>query len=245
MCGKSDTKGDESQAERPVEDAWQKIGKKGKTEGARPKEPEQKVTQTASHAAPAPKLTAYRKLCLTIEKDFPHLKTDDVNSVIDEVKRSYGGHFHGKLFSDIMRDIRNVVLLSFPDRLRSPHRAMPVFTSMAMQGNLKKPVADKKCEASWQSSTEGGNILFKAIEEECCICLVEFTKACRYPLECGHTFHKQCIDKWVKEQGERTCPICRNIVLMVEDYPRLAKKDPSPFDKDFPKLGSHLPKRGC
>ena len=67
----------------------------------------------------------------------------------------------------------------------------------------------------------------------------------------GVVFHFQCIDKWVKDQGERTCPICRNIVLMSEDFPPLSADGP-PCDgaaalpvetfscrkEDFPPLGS-------
>lgn len=61
----------------------------------------------------------------------------------------------------------------------------------------------------------------------------------------------QCIDNWVKDQGERTCPICRSIVLMSEDFPRLGMDVPpsagaaappveafSCRDEDFPRLGS-------
>ena len=43
---------------------------------------------------------------------------EDIYRVIDEVKQSYGGHFHGKLFSGIMKDIQTVVLRDFSRSLR-------------------------------------------------------------------------------------------------------------------------------
>ncbi|XP_062906652.1 uncharacterized protein LOC134347934 [Mobula hypostoma] len=63
----------------------------------------------------------------------------------------------------------------------------------------------------------------ESIEEDpCVICHEELVphKDC-YQLECKHTFHKKCIDYWLKEQS--TCPICRILVLKPEDYPQLSK----------------------
>jgi len=44
---------------------------------------------------------------------------------------------------------------------------------------------------------------------ECQICLEEMKKSVDNirSLQCGHTFHKSCIDRWEKSSG--TCPICR------------------------------------
>jgi hypothetical protein len=43
---------------------------------------------------------------------------------------------------------------------------------------------------------------------ECSVCLedCDTTRKCRV-LNCGHFFHKVCIDKWVR--GESSCPMCR------------------------------------
>jgi len=40
----------------------------------------------------------------------------------------------------------------------------------------------------------------------CAICLDEDVTVC-HPLECGHMFHIDCIDRWLHRQN--TCPICR------------------------------------
>ena len=45
---------------------------------------------------------------------------------------------------------------------------------------------------------------------DCPICFenVEKNKAYRI-LECGHKFHKTCIDKWLYSEEKNSCPMCR------------------------------------
>ena len=45
--------------------------------------------------------------------------------------------------------------------------------------------------------------------DNCTICLDNFELNQGYrTLHCGHSFHKKCIDKWLRE-GSQECPICR------------------------------------
>jgi len=50
-------------------------------------------------------------------------------------------------------------------------------------------------------------------EKECPICFCDYKEDDDiYTLKCNHYFHKECIEKWVKNSG--TCPLCRyNIFL--------------------------------
>lgn len=49
----------------------------------------------------------------------------------------------------------------------------------------------------------------------CSICLEQFTEDARYTsLQCSHTFHKDCIDKWL--ENNETCPICRDVCVDVD-----------------------------
>lgn len=43
---------------------------------------------------------------------------------------------------------------------------------------------------------------------ECSVCLAGITRGAGTTLECGHTFHSTCIERW-KATGHRTCPMCR------------------------------------
>jgi hypothetical protein len=44
--------------------------------------------------------------------------------------------------------------------------------------------------------------------EECVICQDDETEPLDETLECGHKFHRKCLDKW-KNKGKKTCPTCR------------------------------------
>lgn len=47
-------------------------------------------------------------------------------------------------------------------------------------------------------------------ENECPICLEKINHKTSDKLECGHLFHKDCLDKWF--MNNYTCPICRSEV---------------------------------
>lgn len=55
---------------------------------------------------------------------------------------------------------------------------------------------------------------------ECCICC-ENVKEREYirELNCGHSFHKKCIDKWLvssmREKETVSCPVCRTTINLV------------------------------
>ncbi|KAK7281044.1 hypothetical protein RIF29_08692 [Crotalaria pallida] len=48
---------------------------------------------------------------------------------------------------------------------------------------------------------------------ECSVCLSEFKEGEKVrKLKCKHTFHKDCLDKWLQEYWA-TCPLCRKKLL--------------------------------
>jgi hypothetical protein len=48
--------------------------------------------------------------------------------------------------------------------------------------------------------------------EECPICRCEYKhKEHRRDLNCGHYFHKKCVDKWLKKCPN--CPVCRQDII--------------------------------
>ncbi len=54
------------------------------------------------------------------------------------------------------------------------------------------------------------------INDTCTICLNTFQeKATIRTLECGHTFHMDCIDQWMIGKEEPTCPTCRAPLLVL------------------------------
>lgn len=51
----------------------------------------------------------------------------------------------------------------------------------------------------------------ECMEEECSICLDEITANSQKILPCNHSFHAECIDRWLQRES-RTCPYCRKEV---------------------------------
>jgi len=48
--------------------------------------------------------------------------------------------------------------------------------------------------------------------QECSICLEEYSKNNKIMiLNCNHTFHKSCLELWIKDNN--TCPICRENII--------------------------------
>nr|CAD1841318.1 unnamed protein product [Ananas comosus var. bracteatus] len=48
---------------------------------------------------------------------------------------------------------------------------------------------------------------------ECCICLESFSDGDRLTqLRCGHTFHTNCVQRWVEAHGD--CPYCRTSIAL-------------------------------
>ncbi|CAH1241897.1 ZFP36L1 [Branchiostoma lanceolatum] len=57
----------------------------------------------------------------------------------------------------------------------------------------------------------------------CAICvddLYDLTGSCVRTLDCGHRFHDSCVSRWLLKE-ERTCPCCRQLALLPEEFPRL------------------------
>ncbi|TKY47624.1 E3 ubiquitin-protein ligase RHA2A [Spatholobus suberectus] len=53
----------------------------------------------------------------------------------------------------------------------------------------------------------------KAVPAECRVCLSEFEEGEKVrKLKCQHTFHRDCLDKWL-QQYWATCPLCRKQVV--------------------------------
>ncbi|XP_055798331.1 E3 ubiquitin-protein ligase TTC3-like isoform X4 [Salvelinus fontinalis] len=57
------------------------------------------------------------------------------------------------------------------------------------------------------------------MEDPCIICHEDMSKEDLCVLECRHSFHRECIKSWLKEQS--TCPTCREHALLPEDFPLL------------------------
>ena len=54
------------------------------------------------------------------------------------------------------------------------------------------------------------NLVIRAEEKSCAICLDDLTKRQLTRLECGHDFHSKCVLEWLQRSDR--CPLCKNSV---------------------------------
>ncbi|KAL1547045.1 RING-type E3 ubiquitin transferase [Salvia divinorum] len=73
--------------------------------------------------------------------------------------------------------------------------------------------------------------------DECSVCLSELAgEECCELAACGHTFHRRCVERWLKGYVS-TCPLCRAEVVpeaAAAEYRRLLAKEEDDFvEKEF------------
>lgn len=87
---------------------------------------------------------------------------------------------------------RNLVALQRPHR---PRRAA------AASAQKKRPAASGVFKYARDSGSFDST--------ECAICLNKYIdgEVCRFLPKCNHTFHRECIDKWLTKGSD--CPLCR------------------------------------
>jgi hypothetical protein len=77
-------------------------------------------------------------------------------------------------------------------------------------------------------------------ECECFICFEKYKeKELTRTLQCGHTFHKKCVDKWLKKRS--TCPHCRfdlmeNVQLSIDDADEYMYEEHKKHKKNCPNI---------
>ena len=75
-----------------------------------------------------------------------------------------------------------------------------------------------KCIKQFNSMNQTDEI--KNSTQECAICIDEITKKQKsVTLNCGHTFHKKCLQPWIKTQttayNDPTCPLDRTVIIEI------------------------------
>jgi len=56
-------------------------------------------------------------------------------------------------------------------------------------------------------------------DQQCNICKEPFSDERPMSKSCGHIFGDRCLMRWTLEYQERTCPMCRHILVPNEDQP--------------------------
>lgn len=83
----------------------------------------------------------------------------------------------------------------------------------------KKYIKDGKLTTNYINELNKRNPI-NEISDNCSICLEKITKNHKYvTLNCSHTFHKKCLQLWIKKQTSEynnpTCPLDRVVIIEI------------------------------
>ncbi|XP_057176723.1 E3 ubiquitin-protein ligase TTC3 isoform X2 [Triplophysa rosa] len=174
-------------------------------------------------------LSVYERMLERLNMMFPHYNRPVLNKFIQEVRSTNGGTLNPLTYDDVinrvaqlildhqenMRERMNVMVGDLSDRV--PHNSTASENSARASGTppltqVWKNVSEKHRNAA----------LALNMEDPCIICHEDMSAEDVCVLECRHSFHRQCIRSWLKEQS--TCPTCREHALLPEDFPVLPGK---------------------
>ncbi|XP_071111299.1 E3 ubiquitin-protein ligase TTC3-like [Haliotis cracherodii] len=168
----------------------------------------------AKMVSPQQSRNSYDKLIAALQSIFPNYNKSEFLVLIRELREARGGSLTGMGLEDIVKNITDTVLEreGTPLIAQTPTAPPPGFSN------------------SWGVHLGGGGgsnsssykqlDLFLDVEENpCAICHEELENQETRDLDCGHTFHVECIRTWFKEQS--TCPNCRVHALLPDDFPTL------------------------
>ncbi|XP_073686273.1 E3 ubiquitin-protein ligase TTC3 [Garra rufa] len=158
------------------------------------------------HRPSAPQhLTIYDRILERLHMMFPHYSRLVLNKFIQEVRVSSGGALNTLTYDDVINRVAQLIL---------DHQENTMSDSVRASGTPPLTHAWKNVSEKHRNTTLALNM-----EDPCIICHEDMNPEEVCVLECRHSFHRQCIKSWLKEQS--TCPTCREHALLPEDFPML------------------------
>ena len=127
---------------------------------------------------------------------------DIKNYVFEEIERIDPEYY------DILREYDSVIDTIFY-RLIMDQQSGPSRSSRRGRSSRNSDILDF-CVVGKGEVLKGDDPLIMD-KETCCICLSNY-KVREHKRElpkCHHIFHKRCIDRWLRKDDDRRCPICR------------------------------------
>lgn len=146
---------------------------------------------------------------------FPHISRSEVMALIQQL-RSSSGSLHSLSLQDVVGGVSQLIL----DQQEEQSRARARATQSSARGT--PPLGNSA--SAWQPLEPHKSAHTDALhpEDPCIICHEDMSNEDLCVLECRHSFHRECIRSWLKEQS--TCPTCRDHTLLLEDFPVLSTR---------------------
>ncbi|XP_028656057.1 E3 ubiquitin-protein ligase TTC3 [Erpetoichthys calabaricus] len=159
-------------------------------------------------------LNKFEEIIKRLQTLFPHYSRSCLTSFIKEVRSANGGSINTLSGEEIINRVAQHIL----DHQEKTRDRFSAGSSKVAQMPLSHPwkTVTSKSKPEWQKTKASLD------EDPCIICHEEMCTETVCVLECKHSFHRECIKAWLKEQS--TCPTCRVHALLPEDFPVLPAK---------------------
>ncbi|XP_030647947.1 E3 ubiquitin-protein ligase TTC3 isoform X2 [Chanos chanos] len=190
------------------------------------------------HKGPAQQhLSVFERIVDRLSHMFPHYTRPVLSRFIQEVRTANGGCLNTLTYEEIINRVAQLILDHQEEVRERMHINKRNPNSFGIQSQMRQtppPRADSPASVrstgtpppppqthAWKSVSNQYRKTSKALnmEDPCIICHEDMAEEDLCVLECRHTFHRECIKSWLKEQS--TCPTCREHALLPEDFPML------------------------
>ncbi|KAG9351552.1 hypothetical protein JZ751_022803 [Albula glossodonta] len=177
----------------------------------------------------------FEKIIDRLNNMFPHYSRSTLTKFIQEVRVANGGCLNNLSYEEVINRVAQLILDhqdNTREQMSSTHRPEPgafgVQVSRTPPPRSDSPAATRAANTPppshvWKSvgvqNTKWAKSKALNVEDPCIICHEEMAQEELCVLECRHSFHRECIKSWLKEQS--TCPTCREHALLPEDFPLL------------------------
>ncbi|KAK7907059.1 hypothetical protein WMY93_015671 [Mugilogobius chulae] len=171
------------------------------------KKKKQKKAQEPPHS------TVFERAVERLGVIFPDTSRAELTALIQRF-RSSSGSLQSLSLQDVVSGVSQLILDQQEERSRSRARATATCVTPPLGTSA----------SAWQLLEPHRTAHVNALnsEDPCIICHDDMSEEDMCVLECRHSFHKECIRSWLKEQS--TCPTCREHTLLPEDFPALSTK---------------------
>ncbi|XP_060765384.1 E3 ubiquitin-protein ligase TTC3 isoform X2 [Neoarius graeffei] len=178
---------------------------------------------------PPQPLAVFERIVDRLSSMFPHYSRSVLTKFIHEVRSTNGGSLNTLKYEEVINRAAQLIL---DHQEHSQEQMNSVSGGVVGARDLAVPSPTPPTDSSRAPATPPPTHVWKNVssqhrkssralnmEDPCIICHEDMKPEDLCVLECRHSFHRECIKSWLKEQS--TCPTCREHALLPEDFPML------------------------
>ncbi|XP_058267623.1 E3 ubiquitin-protein ligase TTC3 isoform X2 [Hemibagrus wyckioides] len=185
---------------------------------------------TSAPVHPPQPLAVFERIVDRLSSMFPHYSRPVLTKFIQEVRSMNGGSLSMLTYEELITRAAQLILdhqehsqeqMNLANREMAGLRHTPVPSPTPPPTNSSRATSTASPVHVWKSVSSQHRKSSRALnmEDPCIICHEDMMPEDLCVLECRHSFHRECIKSWLKEQS--TCPTCREHALLPEDFPML------------------------